>query len=161
MPNGKGYKNRPESFYQPTKENERTREGQSDASHHGGPLPFEKGAFGTNTAGSDYHDLSRQDSGLHGNFAQKDAHIKALKDAGQHGQYIRHFSGTHRPADFQTNAHGVTAYNSSPIPETYQPATSHGLPDPAPVQYKPTEPSDFSDTKEVDNDSDMLKKRKK
>lgn len=82
----------------------------------------------TNTSGSDYHDVSRKDSGLHGNFAEKDAQAAYLRERGKQGQVVKSWTGTGENNRVHTHNIGNTAYNSRPIDEVYKPATSMDVP---------------------------------
>lgn len=97
---------------------------------------FNTAGKSTNTAGSDYHDTARPDSGLHGNFAEKDANRQTLIERSQEGMRVQHWTGNERHAKIHTENVGLTAYNSKPIPEVYGPATSHGVPGADPVVYR-------------------------
>lgn len=129
MPNGRGYKNRDESMYQPAKLSDRERDGQaSDCQYHGDGHDFNIKGKVTSTSGSDYHDYGRPDSGLHGNFAEKDASMAYLKERGMKGQVVKNYNGTQEQVRMHTNNVGLTAYNSRPISEVYKPATSQDVP---------------------------------
>jgi hypothetical protein len=109
-----------------------------------------------NTEGSDYNDLGRKSSGLHGNFAEKDASMEYLRERNKQGQSVANFSGTERQSRIHTQG-GGTAYNGMPIPEVYKPATSQGNCLPNAVEYK-TEKKDrnMSNGYETDSESNKL-----
>lgn len=128
MPNNKGFKERPDAKFQPKPC------GGYEGTYHGDTHDFNIKGKITNTSGSDYHDQSRQNSGLHGNFDEKDASLEYLRARNKDGQEIRNFSGTKDLARLRTQG-GATAYDPMPIPEVYKPATSQGKVPPNAVQY--------------------------
>lgn len=101
--------------------------GGYEATYNGDGHDFNTKGKITKTSGSDYHDLARKDSGLHGNFAEKDAQLKYLTERGNKGIEIRHYSGTEENSKHHTGNIGPTAYNSRPIAQVYKPATSQGV----------------------------------
>lgn len=85
----------------------------------------------TNVKNSCYQDF---DSGCTGNYAEKDSSIAYLDKRGKEGQECNYY--THLDYSDKTyKGAGLTAYNSSPIPETYIPATSNGVPAANAVEY--------------------------
>lgn len=133
MPNGKGYKNRDESFYQPAKLSDREREGQSDCSYHGDGHDFNIKGKVTAMGGS-YADMS-PGSGMDGNYSDKDSSLEYLRNRNKQGQMVQAFTATERHSRMTTGG-GATAYDSMPIPEVYKPATSHGAVPPDAIEYK-------------------------
>lgn len=129
MGNFKGFKERPNEKFQPKPA------GGYDSKQHGEGHDFNTKGKITSNSGSDYHDLGRKDSGLHGNFAEKDASLAYLRDRNKQGQVVQHFSGTSRESKLLTGG-GSTAYDTMPIPEVYHPATSQGSVPPDAVVYK-------------------------
>ena len=151
MGNDKGYKQRPESYYQPAKLSDRTREGQANGKQFGQEHDFNIKGKSVNTEGSDYHDPGRKTSGLHGNFAEKDASMEYLRARNKEGQEVRHYSANSREARLKTFG-GVTAYDSRPVPETYKPATSQGEVPSNAISYK-TEEKQRNDTPPMTEDT--------
>lgn len=104
--------------------------------HHGKGKDFNIKGKVTNP-GSTYNNL---DSGAHFNGAEKDASIAYLDKRGKQGMKVASYSSTDRNGrsvlGHDGSNHGLTAYNSSPIPETYRPATSNGQSSPNAIQYK-------------------------
>ncbi len=76
---------------------------------------------------SAYHDNGKE-SGGSGNFSQKDAQLNYLTKRGKQGQSVSKYSMDDRMSREHTGNSGATAYNSRPIDQVYQPATSHGEP---------------------------------
>lgn len=132
MPNGKGFKNHDDNKTQPAKLSNRDREDQADGSYHGFTHPFNEEQKITNTKGSSYQDFG---GGISDNFGEKDINIAALEKRNKEGNLVQYWTATHR-TEADTNGEGPTAYNTKPIPETYKPATSNGVPDANAVQYE-------------------------
>lgn len=136
MPNGKGYKNRDESQYQPAKLSDREREGQSSKEISNNAHDFNIKGKVTSNAESCYNDFGAG-SGAYGNYDEKDASLAYLKDRNMKGQEIHQFTATQRQSKMHTHNVGLTAYNSNPIKEVYTPATSQHVPPPDAV-IRPT-----------------------
>lgn len=128
MRNSKDFKNSPDAKFRPPAVP--TREFNQVADK----VVFNEKGKVTNTKGSDYHDLSRKDSGLYGNFSEKDASLDYLRGRNKDGQRIRNYSGNSLNSELRTGA-GSTAYDGRPIPEVYKPATSQGSVPPNAVVY--------------------------
>lgn len=129
MPNLKGFKERPDSKFQPDVA------GGYDANYNGDTHEFNIKGKITNVSGSDYHDGARGNSGLYGNFAEKDASMEYLRNRNKDGQEIRNYNATSEMAKLKTGG-GATAYDSMPIPEVYKPATSQGSVPPNAIEYR-------------------------
>lgn len=129
MSNPKGYKDRPDSKFQPASLEKR------DANYMGSGHDFNTKGKITSNSDSDYHNLGGKNSGLHGNFAEKDASLDYLRNRNKQGQQVQHFSATSRESVLKTMG-GSTAYDPMPIPEVYHPATSQGPVPPDAVEYK-------------------------
>lgn len=126
--NNKGYKSRPESFYQPARLEKR--EGNVNGSSH----DFNTKGKITSTSESCYHNPSAG-SGSYGNFAEKDAQLAYLTERGKKGAVIKQFTGGQEHSRMHTSNIGPTAYNSRPIDEVYKPATSQHVPPAEAVVY--------------------------
>lgn len=124
MPNGKGFDSKDEKF-QPAKLSDRERDGQgngnwielNNGNTYGMGNKFDKADKVTNAGGS-YQDFESPDPKEYGNFSEKNSSISRLDMVGK------------------SRSNCGTAYNGRPIPETYKPATSNGVPDANAVQYK-------------------------
>lgn len=127
MPNGKGFKNHADEKTQPDPAGERGNEGSRNGFLH----PFNEDQKVTNVKNSAYQDFT---GGISDNFAEKDVNLDALQARGKKGQMIQEWNATHRDK-MTTRGWGGTVYNSNPIPEVYEPATSNGVPDANAVQY--------------------------
>ena len=124
MPNDKGFYD----MHQPDSKTQPARVPNRPSSEHGDGHEFNIKGKITNNAGSDYHDVHRPSSGLHGNFAEKDAQLAYLTERGKKGQVIKSYTGTHENSRLHTYNTGPTAYNNKPIDEVYKPATSQHVP---------------------------------
>ena len=102
-----------ESKYQPAKLSDRERDGQSSGVKS---IKFNEKDKVTSEY-DNYQRLSGSDK-PYGNFAEKNASISRLDMVGKN------------------SANSGTAYNGKPIPETYKPATSEGVPNADAVVYK-------------------------
>lgn len=134
MPKEKGFYD----MHQPMSKTQPAAVPERPFSTHGDGHDFNQKGKITNNAGSDYHDVARPNSGLHGNFSEKDAQLKHLTERGKKGQVIKNFSGTNEQSRLHTYNAGSTAYNSKPIDEVYKPATSQNVP-PADAVTRPVE----------------------
>jgi hypothetical protein len=116
--------------YQPSK-----RDTKIEGNELGHASPFNiKGKV--TSMGGDYHNQGSKSSGLNGNFGDKNASNAYLKERGKEGIKVRNFSGTNLPAEHSTGNIGQSAYNSKPIDQVYEPATSKkSLPPAAPIVY--------------------------
>lgn len=134
MPNDKGYydMNQPMKKTQPAKAGDHG----TGCNYNGDAHDFNTKGKVTSNAGSDYHDVHRKDSGLHGNFAEKDAQAAYLRDRGMKGQRVMNYSATSEESRLHTHNVGPTAYNNRPIDEVYKPATSQHVP-PADAVVRP------------------------
>lgn len=124
-----GY-NPKDSKYRPPEVKDRDSNENGDAQHD-----FNKEGKIVNVKGSDYEDVSRQNSGLYGNFAEKDASMEYLRARNKEGMEVRNYSGTKELSRLKVGG-GSTAYDNTPIPEVYHPATSQGPINPNAVVYK-------------------------
>jgi hypothetical protein len=128
MPNFKGYKDKPESQYQPAKLSDRTREGQADGKQFGSGHEFNiKGKV--TSMGNSYHDMTQKPEN---NFSDKNASMKYLQERNKKGQEVKNYSGLNYMRKHTGNG-GGTSYNGNPIDETYTPATGNGEPSSNPV----------------------------
>jgi len=136
MANDKGFfdMHQPMSKTQPAKLSDRERDGQRNGNYNGDAHDFNTKGKSTSNSGSDYHDVARKDSGLHGNFAEKDASMAYLRERNKLGQEVNHFSAGSLQSRLKTEG-GPTAYDSMPIHEVYKPATSQGEVHPNAIQY--------------------------
>lgn len=121
MPNAKGYFD----FQQPMSKSQPAKHKQVEGNQNGDGHDFNLKGKVTSNAESCYHDMSAG-SGSYGNFAEKDASLAYLKERGKKGQEIRSYSGTTQHAKLKRHDHGGTAYDTRPIAEVYEPATSNG-----------------------------------
>lgn len=142
MPNDKGFLD----MNQPMKKTQPASVPKRDAARHGDAHDFNTQGKITNNAGSDYADVARPNSGLHGNFAEKDAQLKYLLDRNKQGQVVKNYNATTEESRLHTYNIGQTAYNSRPIDEVYKPATSQNIP--------PSEAIVRSTLKKPDNDQE-------
>lgn len=109
---------------QPAKLSDRSREGQGNGNYidlnsgntYGMGDKFDRADKVTKMGGS-YQDFEGPTSPNYGNYSEKNASISRLDLVNK-----------------QT-ANSPTAYNSEPIPETYKPATSNGVPPANAVEY--------------------------
>lgn len=106
---------------QPAKLSDRERDGQANGKYH------ELNSGNTYGMGNKFNEASKVTKETNGyagydgeafNDSQKNASISRLDLVGK------------------KTANSPTAYNSDPIPETYKPATSNGVPDANAVEYK-------------------------
>lgn len=113
-----------DAMTQPAKLTDRAREGQRNGNYidlnegntYGMGDKFARADKVTKMGGS-YQDFEGPTSPDYGNYSQKNSSISRLDMVNK-----------------QTNNTG-TAYNSDPIPETYKPATSNGVPNANAVEY--------------------------
>lgn len=126
MPGSKGFKH-PDEKTQPDEAGNRNNEGSQNGYQH----PFNIDQKVTNTKGSSYQDFG---GGISDNFGEKDVNIQALEARNKKGNMVQRWTATDRTS-VSYQGEGPTAYNVSPIPETYKPATSNGVPDANAVEY--------------------------
>lgn len=123
----------PLSKTQPAKASDPS-EGDMSGSKNTDHRDLQKGAHDFNykakvtNPGGNFHDFGDKNAGLKFNGAEKDTSLSYLKERNMKGQEVRDFSGGNPISKLHTMNGGVTAYNSMPVKEVYQPATSQKVP---------------------------------
>lgn len=127
-PSRMGMINTPDSKTQPAQPNDGTGNWNGTIN-----VPFREDMKVTKPIGSNgsYQDFG---GGTSNNYSQKDKNMDELQARNKQGNIVQRWTATDRQS-ISYQGEGPTAYNISPIPETYTPATSNGVPDANAVEY--------------------------